>query len=180
MPDRRKPNIVICGTPGTGKSTHTAQLLDSDPTLKILCVGDLVKERGLHSGFDEEFQSHIVDDDALLDSIEPDCMQGGCLIDWHECEIFPQSWIDLVVVLRCDHTMLWNRLEKRGYELKKIQENNEAEIMQVILDEAREAYDEEIVVELRSETVDDIESNVERILQWSKNWQASRKNAPDA
>lgn len=176
MSTRSSPNIIICGTPGTGKSTHAAQLLEQIPDFKLLSVGDLVKERGLHTGFDEEWQSHIVDDDALLDSIEADCLAGGCLIDWHECALFPKSWIDLVVVLRCDHTALWNRLEKRGYPLNKIQENNEVEIMQVVLDEARESYDEEIVVELNSETVEQIESNVDRISQWIEHWKAQRTN----
>lgn len=174
MPDRTSPNIIICGTPGTGKSTHAAQLIASAPELKLLAVGDLVKERGLHTGFDEEWQSHIVDDDKLLDSIESDCLAGGCLIDWHDCCPFPEDWIDLVVVLRCDHTTLWDRLEKRGYNLNKIQENNEAEIMQVVLDEARDSYSQEIVVELQSDTVEEIETNVERILQWIEHWKQAR------
>lgn len=170
MSARKSPNIIICGTPGTGKSTHASQLREAVPTLKVLSVGDLVKERELHTGWDEKWQSHIVDDDALLDSIEPDCLAGGCLIDWHECSLFPKSWIDLVVVLRCNHTLLWDRLENREYNLNKIQENNEAEIMQVVLDEARESYDEEIVVELQSETVEDIEANVDRIARWIEAW----------
>jgi broad-specificity NMP kinase len=58
----------------------------------------------------------------------------------------------------------------RDYPLKKIQENNEAEILQTVLDEARESYAEEIIVELRSETVEDMESNVSRIVQWIENW----------
>lgn len=175
MANRSNPNIIICGTPGTGKSTHASQLIEAVPTLKLLSVGDLVKEQGLHTGFDEEWQSHIVDDDALLDSIESDCLAGGCLIDWHECELFPRSWIDLVIVLRCDHSVLWDRLEKRGYSMNKIQENNEAEIMQVVLDEAHESYDEEIVVELSSESVEDIDSNVERIVQWINSWKRSNQ-----
>ena len=42
--------------------------------------------------------------------------------------------------------------------------------MEVLLDEARESYDEEIVVELRSDEADDIEVNVGRIKTWIKNW----------
>ena len=117
--------------------------------------------------------------------------EGGVILDWHTCEVFPERWVDLVAVLRCNHTMLWERLEKRcayptltqnllgrsppfptsEYPLKKIQENNMSEIMGVVLDEAREAYEEEIVVELQSETVQDMESNVARIIQWIENWQ---------
>lgn len=172
---RKLPNIIVCGTPGTGKSTHATQLIEALPAMKLISVGDLVKQEGLHSGFDEEWQSHIVDDDALLDAIEPDCLKGGCLIDWHECELFPKSWIDLVIVLRCDHTLLWDRLERRGYSMNKIQENNEVEIMQVVLDEARESYDEEIIVELRSESTEEVESNIERIVQWYAAWTQSKQ-----
>jgi broad-specificity NMP kinase len=60
----------------------------------------------------------------------------------------------------------------RNYPLKKIQENNEAEIMEVVLDEARSSYSAEIVVELKSEGTDDLEGNVARIVQWIKSWRA--------
>lgn len=62
----------------------------------------------------------------------------------------------------------------RGYSLKKIQENNEAEIMQTVLEEARSSYAEEIVVELTSETPEEMESNVDRIVQWVENWRQQR------
>jgi adenylate kinase len=54
--------------------------------------------------------------------------------------------------------------------LKKIQENNEAEIMDVVLEEAREAYAEEVVVALNSEDTTNLESNVSRIVQWIEAW----------
>lgn len=38
------------------------------------------------------------------------------------------------------------------------------------MEEAREAYDEEIVVELKSDEAEDIEGNVERIEMWIKQW----------
>jgi len=57
-----------------------------------------------------------------------------------------------------------------GYPLKKIQENNEAEIMQVVLEEARSSYASEIVVELQSETMNDLESNIARIIEWIILW----------
>ncbi|KAL5534454.1 hypothetical protein ACEPAG_916 [Sanghuangporus baumii] len=168
---RQLPNILITGTPGTGKSTH-AQLLaeQSSVPLRHINVGELVKEKDLHEGYDEEWQAYTVDEDKLLDELEPIASEGGIVLDWHTCDMFPERWIDLVVVLRCDHTQLWDRLEKRNYPLKKIQENNEAEIMQTILDEARESYSQEIVIELRSETTEDLESNVERLVQWVKAW----------
>lgn len=84
--------------------------------LQYVNIGDLVKEKGLHSGWNEEWQSYDVDEDQLLDELEPvvgGTKMGGVLLDWHVNEIFPERWIDLVVVLRCDHTKLWQRLEQR-------------------------------------------------------------------
>jgi adenylate kinase len=54
----------------------------------------------------------------------------------------------------------------RNYNQRKITENIECEIMQVVLEEARESYAEEIVIELPSNDVNDMESNVDRVRQW--------------
>ena len=58
----------------------------------------------------------------------------------------------------------------RGYPPNKIQENVECEIMQTILDEARESYDVHIVQELRSEQYEDLENNVQRVVEWLEMW----------
>lgn len=173
---KKGPIILITGTPGTGKSTTADLLVSQSPIpLKHINVGELVKERHLHEKYDEEWQSYIVDEDKVLDELEPLVADGGVVLDWHTCDIFPERWIDLVIVLRCDHSKLWDRLEKRGYPLKKIQENNESEIMQVVLEEAREAYVPEIVIELESETSEDLESNVSRIISWMNAWMENNK-----
>jgi len=172
---RKLPNIVITGTPGTGKTSHAQAFLEACPfAYKHVNVGELVKDKALHEGWNEEWDSYDVDEDRLLDELELEVAPGGRIIDWHSCEIFPERWIDLVIVMRCDHTKLWERLEKRGYSLKKIQENNEAEIMQTVLEEARSSYAEEVVVELTSETPGEMDSNVERIVGWVRNWRAQR------
>ena len=49
----------------------------------------------------------------------------------------------------------------------------------MLLEEAREAFDEEIVVELNSEKDDDVENNCARIATWVDSWksdQAGRAN----
>jgi adenylate kinase len=46
----------------------------------------------------------------------------------------------------------------------------DVEIMQVLLEEAREGFDEEIVVELQSSSLDDIDDNVDRIITWIEQW----------
>lgn len=64
----------------------------------------------------------------------------------------------------------------RNYPLKKIAENNEAEIMEVIAQEACDSYEPEIVVELTSESVEDLVSNVARVVEWIDAW---KKDHPD-
>lgn len=42
--------------------------------------------------------------------------------------------------------------------------------MEVLLQEARDSYDEEIIVELASNTSEEMDSNIERIEGWVKQW----------
>jgi len=72
--------------------------------------------------------------------------------------------------LRCDSAILYDRLTARGYKGKKLEENMDSEIMQVLLDEAREGFREEIVVELRSDKAEDVDGNVERVETWVEGW----------
>lgn len=58
----------------------------------------------------------------------------------------------------------------RGYNEKKMESNISSEIFQVILDGAREAYPQEIVHELPSDTADQLESNLDRIMEWIEVW----------
>jgi adenylate kinase len=169
---RTDPNIIITGTPGVGKTTH-CQELASRTGLHHLDINEVVKKHniGETSNDPDDPNVKIVDEDRLLDVIENDLEEGGQIIDWHACDLFPPSLIDLVCVVRCPDTkILYDRLKSRGYGEKKLQENMDCEIMEVLLQEARDAYDPEMVVELQSEKTGDIDSNVERIEQWIKNW----------
>jgi adenylate kinase len=121
----------------------------------------------------------LTDVSQLLDHLEtlPLNSTGGYILDWHACDLFPERWIDHVIVLRCDSTLLYDRLTARGYKDKKLEENMDSEIMQVLLDEARESYKEEIVVELKSESTEDVEANLERVEAWVDNWKKDNAGA---
>lgn len=65
-PSRKLPNIVITGTPGTGKTSHAAAFIEAtDFNFEHLNVGDIVKERGCHEGWNEEWQSYDVDEERV-------------------------------------------------------------------------------------------------------------------
>ena len=107
--------------------------------------------------------------------------------------MFPERWFDLVLVLRCNNTLLYDRLQSRQYSGRKLEENLQAEIFQTILDEAKESYRwpslylyqlnissscvgrEELVVELVSEKEEDVESNRARVEAWIVQWREQRK-----
>lgn len=65
---------------------------------------------------------------------------------------------------------------RRGYKQKKVTENVECEIMQVVLEEAKEAYPEEAVHEVPSNNVEELESNVTRVCQWLEAWRENNKD----
>jgi adenylate kinase len=237
---RKLPNIIITGTPSVGKTTTCTQLVSlaadipaasSSKTesglwpmkLRHLSINQLVKEKGCHERWDEEMKSWIVDEEMLGDEVEnvlgvsasdgEGVEEGGWLIDWHACDLFSRSWVDLVVVLRCERTeVMWDRLKARcvslslittvgfdrpaslqlnaliaaymsdfsffpcrDYPEAKLQENLDAEIFGVLVEEAKEAFDEEMVVELKSETAEDVDENCERILQWIQTWRENQR-----
>ena len=67
MPDtavKIGPNILITGTPGTGK-TATCSMVAEATNLRHVDVGDWVKTQELHSGFDSEFDAYIIDEDKV-------------------------------------------------------------------------------------------------------------------
>ncbi|KAK7531445.1 AAA domain-containing protein [Phyllosticta citribraziliensis] len=175
MPKRTLPNIIITGTPGTGKTTHAEQLATATG-LRHISVNQVAKDRDCYDGYDDEVGSWVVDEDKLLDALENEAQAGGLIIDWHACDLFPRRWIDLVVVLRCDPTRLYDRLAARGYAGKKLDDNMDCEIMEVLVEEARQAFDDECVVQLTSDEADQVDANVERMEAWVRQWKTDHED----
>ncbi|CAI5757771.1 unnamed protein product [Candida verbasci] len=181
MSRRYLPNIIITGTPGCGKSSHSQNLVSHikesiGKDLKHFNISDIAKDQKFIESYDAKLDTSIVDEDKLLDYLEVALEKGGIIIDWHCCEIFPERLIDLVVVLKVDNSILYDRLKKRNYNDLKLQENLDCEIMEIILNEARDSYIPEIVIELNSNDIDELENNVERIALWIENWLNDHKN----
>lgn len=174
MPTKKLPNILITGTPGTGK-TETSKLVAEQTGLRHLNVSELVKEHKCYETRDEEFDTYIIDDDQVCDLLQPMIEEGGNIIDFHSVDLFPEDWFELILVLRADTSTLFDRLSERGYNEKKRSENIECEIMQVVLEEARESFDTNIIHELPSNNIDELESNVARMVSWLDNWKVDNK-----
>lgn len=106
----------------------------------------------------------------VLDFLEPEMAKGGNVVEYHSCDFFPERWFNAVFVVKCNNTLLYDRLEARGYNPNKLRQNVECEIFQMVWIEAQESYDENILFELSGETEQDFEESVERVSEFIKNW----------
>ena len=60
---RARPNLLVTGTPGTGKTT--CEMVASAAGLRHVNVGELVKAQALHIGWGEEYQCWVIDEDKV-------------------------------------------------------------------------------------------------------------------
>ena len=196
---RSLPNIALTGVPGTGKSTlarHLAHRLNSElprssstersapATFKVLDLGIEAARLHCRDRYDETLQSWTIDEDKLAKSMRDDVKKGGFVLDWMHADFwgdedeqrrgdYDDCPLDLVVTMRANNTVLFDRYKERGYPDRKVQENLDAEIMDSIGDENREALGDGMgmtLVELRGDKSEELEQNVERITQWVRDW----------
>lgn len=148
-----KKAILITGTPGTGK-TVISELLKQNG-FPIIEVGKIVKEEELYEYFDEVTESYVVNDDLLnkrlIDLIENNTSNYPLILDGHVVEL-PPNFVLHCIVLRCSIQHLRQRLSERSYGEAKIDENVEAEIMEIILTDMLELYGPERVSVVQSDS----------------------------
>lgn len=61
---RSLPNILVTGTPGTGKTT-TSEMLAQAIGFEHVNVGEMVKQKQLHEEYLEEFDTYVLDEDKV-------------------------------------------------------------------------------------------------------------------
>jgi adenylate kinase len=187
-PSRPIPNILVTGVPGSGKTTFCSLLAAeinnqlglalNNPNLNIfrhVNVGQEITANKLYTDWDSENNCSIYDLDMVCDYLEPHLGGGGCIVDFHSACDFPERWFDLVVLLRCNNTVLYDRLKPRGYSEEKIKNNIECEILEVMSEEVYEAYDKSIVLQLGNEKEEDMSVNMQTVFARLKDFEILKK-----
>ncbi|KKM78294.1 hypothetical protein LCGC14_1361400 [marine sediment metagenome] len=127
-------NIIISGTPGCGK-TSVARKISSLIDAEIISLNELAISDKFSFEFDKERDTYIVDFEIflpfILDKIKEIKNQNYkyLIIESHFSDIIPNDYIDFVFILRCDPDELIKRLKEKNYNIKKIMENVQAEIL---------------------------------------------------
>ena len=62
---RQKPNILVTGTPGVGKSSH-CEALAKAVSFKIINVNQVVVDNVCHDGWNKEYESFMINEDKVI------------------------------------------------------------------------------------------------------------------
>lgn len=127
----------ITGTPGTGKSAAAAELTRRG--YPVTHVNDTIDGYILEK--DPDRDTLVIDVDRWVEEFQQ--LEG--FIEGHIAHLLPCT---RTVILRCRPDVLRERLSRRDYSREKIDENCEAEALDVILVETLEERDPATVLEI--------------------------------
>jgi adenylate kinase len=139
--------VGVTGTPGTGKTTAVEYLAESnefDSELDIVHLNDVIKDKGLTTGYDDDRDSAIADFDAVSEWLNG---REDILFESHLAHHFKA---DSVVVCRCHPDELEQRLREREEGKNSITENAESEALDVVLSEAVDQHGMDSIYEIET------------------------------
>jgi adenylate kinase len=172
--------IIISGTPGTGK-TSVSQIVANKLESDLVAVNDLVDEKNIYNGYDENKGYKLVDLNALsreITSILENSRDKQVIVEGHLAHLFENNdLVDVVIILRARPDILGKRLYKREWTNSKIQENLEAEALDICIFEAVEIHGDKVneldTTDLDLEEVADL---VIEIINGKKNFPPGKLN----
>ena len=161
--------VVVTGTPGVGK-TSVARLLAQRLKGAVLNLSEIVQSEGLSCGVDETRATLVADTEKVANRVRSAIAQaeGYIIVEGHfASDVVAESDAFKVFVLRRDPDELRRVLVERGFRESKVAENVAAEILDVCLFDAVDAYGKDKVCEIDvsrkslAEVVDQLTSVVE-------------------
>ncbi len=151
--------ISISGTPATGK-TEVGKLLAKKLGFGFIQLNELAKKKNLYCGFDRKRKCRIVDIGKVEKEVEK--VGGNLVIESHYSQNIKS---DLIVVLRCETKELRKRMERKKWTKEKIEENIEAEIMEVCLSEAVSSGERVVVADTTSRRAESVAEEIAKQLK---------------
>lgn len=135
--------------------TSVASLIRS---IGVVSVNTLAESSGAIIGYDAERETDEVDIDRLAEAASR--IEGDVLLEGHLSHLLKA---DLSIVLRCSPSVLRDRLVIKGWGVRKVTENIEAEAVDVILIDALNATPKVCEVDTTHMSVEEVASAVEEI-----------------
>lgn len=137
--------IAITGTPGTGKSSISNILVKND--FVVIDLNKIALENKYLISKDEKRDSWIIDIDKISEFINNKYSKNQILlIEGHLSHLLKN--IDIIIILRCHPDKLRKNLLKKNWKKEKIDENIEAEILDIILCESIELHSKDKIMEI--------------------------------
>lgn len=146
--------ITVTGTPGTGKTSVSKKL-----GYPVIGITEFAERNNIGEMDGEERE---IDIDELIEALKHEVSEyEDIVIEGHLAHHYPS---DYCVVLRCRPDIVRKRLSERDYSDQKVEENVEAEAMDLILSEAAQSQENIIEVDTSERDVDEVAEEVkERI-----------------
>lgn len=154
--------MIICltGTPGTGKST-VSKAFAMKSGYEIIDLNELLDEN-IIVGYNEERQTKEVDLERLSVKVKTLIdTKRNTIIDGHLSHLLGLECT--IAVLRASPEELEKRLGGRGYSREKIEENVEAEVLDVCLIESVETENPVFEIDTTKKNPEETISNLELI-----------------
>lgn len=143
--------VIITGTPGSGKSTVANVLIKKLGMVRIDWHNLVKKNPNINLGYNRKKQSYDLDVKILAGEIRKLMKENPStqfVFDTHISHLLPKSMVRLAIVMKCSNLKkLKKRLEDRRYNKRKVQDNMDAEIFEVCLDETAERGHKFIVID---------------------------------
>ncbi|KAK1350987.1 AAA domain-containing protein [Hamiltosporidium tvaerminnensis] len=132
--------ILICGTPGVGKS-FISKKLHVDFLWPHIDLSEYIKSKKLYDEYDQRYDTFTFKSKKVRNSLNKYLQPlESYIIDTHTPEIVCKIKFDIIFILKSSLNVLRQRYEIREYSEEKIQENLMCEIMNVVEEDCREIF----------------------------------------
>lgn len=172
--------LLITGTPGTGKTT-VSRLLAELLSGHLIDLNKLIEQEHLYTGYHPEYGFKIVDMKKMCNRISEiikNLKEDLIIIEGHLSHFCEEA--DLVVVLRSHPSFLRKRLQDKGFNEFKINENIEAEALDICVFEAFQIHSDKVnEIDTSNKSPQDVVDLIIRVINGEEHFPAGEADFLD-